>query len=162
MNVIFAVVFLGAALVFLLADPEGFLPAMLAGGEKAASVCLALLASYCVWLGFFQVLEKCGLSRRLARALYPAARRLFRSEDRQALALACQNIAANLLGLPGAPTPLGVAATQKFLAAQNGYAAAKEPKELYTVADAEHIGRYDRRDRIPFDKLAEFFSSNLK
>ncbi len=123
MNVIFAVVFLGAALVFLLADPEGFLPAMLAGGEKAASVCLALLASYCVWLGFFQVLEKCGLSRRLARALYPAARRLFRSEDRQALALACQNIAANLLGLPGAPTPLGVAATQKFLAAQNGYAA---------------------------------------
>ena len=46
--------------------------------------------------------------------------------------------------------------------AENAYAAAKEPKELYTVADAEHIDLYDRRDRIPFDKLAEFFSSNLK
>ena len=45
---------------------------------------------------------------------------------------------------------------------ENAYAAAKEPKELYTVADAEHIDLYDRRDRIPFDKLAEFFSSNLK
>ena len=123
MNVIFAVIFLAAAIVFLVHDPEGLLPAMLAGGQKAATVCLALLASYCVWLGFFQVLEKSGLSERLARGLYPAARRLFRSQDRQALALACQNIAANLLGLPGAPTPPGVAATQKFLAAGNDYAA---------------------------------------
>lgn len=123
MNVIFAVIFLAAAIVFLVHDPEGFLPAMLAGGQKAATVCLALLASYCVWLGFFKVLEKSGLSERLARGLYPAARRLFRSQDRQTLALACQNIAANLLGLPGAPTPPGVAATQKFLAAGNDYAA---------------------------------------
>ena len=123
MNVIFAVIFLAAAIVFLVHDPEGLLPAMLAGGQKAATICLALLASYCVWLGFFKVLEKSGLSERLARGLYPAARRLFRSQDRQALALACQNIAANLLGLPGAPTPPGVAATQKFLAAGNDYAA---------------------------------------
>ncbi len=123
MNVIFAVIFLAAAIVFLVHDPEGFLPAMLAGGQKAATVCFALLASYCVWLGFFKVLEKSGLSERLAKGLYPAARRLFRSQDRQTLALACQNIAANLLGLPGAPTPPGVAATQKFLAAGNDYAA---------------------------------------
>lgn len=123
MNVIFAVIFLAAAIVFLVHDPEGFLPAMLAGGQKAATVCFALLASYCVWLGFFKVLEKSGLSERLARGLSPAARRLFRSQDRQTLALACQNIAANLLGLPGAPTPPGVAATQKFLAAGNDYAA---------------------------------------
>ena len=123
MNVIFAAVFLGTAIIFLISDPEGFLPAMLAGGEKAAAVCLALLASYCVWLGFFKVLEASGISQKLARLLYPAARRLFVSEDRQALSLACQNIAANILGLPGAPTPLGVAATQKFLAAKNGYAA---------------------------------------
>ena len=26
----------------------------------------------------------------------------------------------------------------------------------------EHIDLYDRTDRIPFDKLAEFFRSNLK
>ena len=134
MNVIFAVIFLAAAIVFLVHDPEGFLPAMLAGGQKAATVCLALLASYCVWLGFFKVLEKSGLSERLARGLYPAARRLFRSQDRQALALACQNIAANLLGLPGAPTPPGVAATQKFLAAGNDYAA-----DMLFVLDATSL-----------------------
>lgn len=42
------------------------------------------------------------------------------------------------------------------------YAAAAEPKEMYVVEDAEHIDLYDRTDRIPFDKLAEFFSENLK
>ena len=123
MNVIFAAVFLGAALIFLFTDAEGFLPALLAGAERAAGVCLALLASYCVWLGFFKVLERCALADKLTRALLPAAGRLFRSRDARALSLACQNIAANMLGLPGAPTPLGVAATQKFLAARNGYAA---------------------------------------
>lgn len=123
MNVIFAAVFLAAAVIFLFTDPEGFLPAMLAGGEKAATVSLALLASYCVWLGFFKVMEQSGLSEKLARGMYPAARRLFGSDDRQAVSLACQNLAANMLGLPGAPTPLGIAATKKFLAARNDYAA---------------------------------------
>ncbi len=123
MNVIFAVLFSGAALIFLFRDPEGFLPAMLAGGEKAAVLSLSLLASYCVWLGFFEVLKATGLADKLAARLYPAARRLFRTNDRAALSLACQNIAANLLGLPGAPTPLGIAATKKFLETGQDFAA---------------------------------------
>ncbi|MGM9538286.1 MAG: alpha/beta hydrolase [Candidatus Onthomonas sp.] len=45
---------------------------------------------------------------------------------------------------------------------ENAYAAAAEPKELLVVEDAEHIDLYDRRDRIPFDKLAEFFHTNLE
>ena len=37
------------------------------------------------------------------------------------------------------------------------YQRAAEPKELYMVADAEHIDLYDRMDRIPFDKIQSFF-----
>ncbi len=44
----------------------------------------------------------------------------------------------------------------------NAYARAQEPKEMYVVEDAEHIDLYDRTDRIPFDKLADFFRTNLK
>ncbi len=44
----------------------------------------------------------------------------------------------------------------------NAYAAAKEPKEIFVVEDAEHIDLYDRVDRIPFDKLESFFKENLK
>ncbi len=120
MNGIFAAVFVLSAVLFLIADPDGFLPAMLAGGEKAATLSLSLLCVYCVWLGFFKLLEQSGLAAKLTRALSPAARRLFGSEDRETLGFACENLAANLLGLPGAPTPLGVRAVQKFMAAGNG------------------------------------------
>lgn len=45
---------------------------------------------------------------------------------------------------------------------ENAYAKALEPKELYTVEDAEHIDLYDRTDRIPFDKIEAFLKNNLK
>lgn len=41
------------------------------------------------------------------------------------------------------------------------YEKAREPKEMYVVEDAEHIDLYDRRDRIPFQKLAEYFTENM-
>ena len=56
---------------------------------------------------------------------------------------------------------VGDRAHSKFFS-ENAYAAAREPKEIYEVADAEHIDLYDRTDRIPFDKLTEFFNEHLK
>lgn len=35
-------------------------------------------------------------------------------------------------------------------------------KELLLIPDAVHTDLYDRMDVIPFDKMAEFFRSNLK
>ena len=123
MNVIFAVVFLLAGAVFFINDPNGFLPAMLSGGQKAATLSLSLLAVYCVWLGFFQVLQDSGLADKLSNAFYPLSRRLFRSDDKEAVYLASCNLSANFLGLPGAPTPLGIKATEKFLQKDNAHAA---------------------------------------
>lgn len=42
------------------------------------------------------------------------------------------------------------------------YERALEPKEMLVVEDAEHIDLYDRRDRIPFDRLADFFTVNMQ
>jgi fermentation-respiration switch protein FrsA (DUF1100 family) len=44
---------------------------------------------------------------------------------------------------------------------EDAYQAASEPKELHLVADANHIDLYDRMDRIPFDTLEAFFTTNL-
>ena len=123
MNGIFAAVFLISAALFLFLNPDGFLAALLAGGEKAALLSLSLLAAYCVWLGFFKVMEKSGLAGKLADEVYPLAKRLFRSQDKDAVYLASCNLSANFLGLPGAPTPLGVKAVQKFSENGNRYAA---------------------------------------
>lgn len=104
-------------------DPDCFLPALLSGGQKAATLSLSLLAAYCVWLGFFQVLADCGLAGKLSGALHPLSKRLFRSTDKEATFLATSNLTANLLGLPGAPTPLGIKAVERFCKAGNYYAA---------------------------------------
>lgn len=42
------------------------------------------------------------------------------------------------------------------------YRLAGQPKELVTIPGAGHVDLYDRVELIPFDKLASFFSRNLK
>ncbi|WP_201006844.1 alpha/beta hydrolase [Pseudomonas cichorii] len=46
--------------------------------------------------------------------------------------------------------------------AETAYAAAEQPKELVIIKGANHVDLYDQVDKIPFDKIAEFFVSNLK
>lgn len=45
---------------------------------------------------------------------------------------------------------------------ERAYKLANEPKEKYVVKDAEDIDLYDQTDKIPFDKVENFFKKNLK
>lgn len=45
---------------------------------------------------------------------------------------------------------------------EDAYRRAAEPKELYWVPKAGHVDLYDRVNLIPFDKLTDFFTKNLK
>jgi len=45
---------------------------------------------------------------------------------------------------------------------ETAYAAAAEPKELLIIPGANHVDLYDQVNIIPFDKLTEFFTKNLK
>ncbi|MGM9745938.1 MAG: carboxymuconolactone decarboxylase family protein [Paludibacteraceae bacterium] len=45
---------------------------------------------------------------------------------------------------------------------EDAYKQANEPKELYIVPSANHVDLYDQTDKIPFDKLTEFFSEHLR
>mgnify|MGYP005766175329 FL=1 len=51
---------------------------------------------------------------------------------------------------------VGDRAHSKFFS-EEAYEKARQPKEINTVEDAEHIDLYDRVDRIPFDKIERFF-----
>jgi uncharacterized protein len=46
--------------------------------------------------------------------------------------------------------------------AEDAYKAAAQPKELMIINDANHVDLYDRPDKIPFDKISEFFGRTLK
>ena len=45
---------------------------------------------------------------------------------------------------------------------ETAYAAAAEPKELMIIRGANHVDLYDQMDKIPFDKMSEFFGKVLK
>lgn len=42
------------------------------------------------------------------------------------------------------------------------FKAAAQPKELMIIPNAVHVDLYDQFDKIPFEKLTEFFKTNLK
>lgn len=45
---------------------------------------------------------------------------------------------------------------------KDAYQKAKQPKELLILPNTNHVDLYDRMDKIPFDKLTDFFNKNLK
>lgn len=83
------------------------------GAEKAVmKVALPLLGVWAIWLGIMRLAERSGLVQVLAAALRPLMRRLFPDvpADHPAVGAMVMNMAANMLGLGNAATPLGLRA----------------------------------------------------
>lgn len=108
MNILFTVVFIVCAFLIVLQSPDAFLAALLEGGTKGATTCVALLASYSVWLGLIRVWEDCGIAERVAKFVKPAARKLLKTKDEETLLAVSMNLSVNLLGISGAATPYGI------------------------------------------------------
>lgn len=119
MNGIFPLIFIVCALWFLLFAPESFLPALLAGGQSAAALSLSLLAIYAAFLGLTQVMEDCGLNKKLSRLLRRPVNKLFGTTDEQASEYICLNLSANMLGIGGVATPLGIRAAERLQSLPN-------------------------------------------
>ena len=75
-------------------------------------IALPLIGIMAIWLGIMRLAEKSGLVNLLARALRPVLRRLFPDvpADHPAHGAMVMNMAANMLGLGNAATPLGLRA----------------------------------------------------
>ena len=76
------------------------------------AIALPLVGAMSIWLGVMRLAEKSGLIGILAGALRPILRRLFPDvpPDHPAMGSMVMNIAANMLGLGNAATPLGLRA----------------------------------------------------
>jgi spore maturation protein SpmA len=75
-------------------------------------VILPLLGIWAIWLGIMRLAEQSGLVQLLAGALRPVMRRLFPEvpDGHPAMGAMVMNMAANMLGLGNAATPLGLRA----------------------------------------------------
>jgi spore maturation protein SpmA len=112
----FAVAFIASLYQWLVRDEaEIFSRIVQASFDMAAlgtEIALGLIGVLCLWLGLFRIAERAGLMRILARALTPLFRRLMPEvpPGHPALGTVTLNLAANMLGLDNAATPMGLKA----------------------------------------------------
>lgn len=95
---------------------EAVSAAALEGAGQAVRLCLSMAGMLCLWTGLMEVMDRCGLSRRLGRLFRPVLRRLLpqASRDPETLAAVTANVSANLLGLGNAATPTGIEAVRQM------------------------------------------------
>ena len=102
--------------------------AALEGANSAVELCLSMAGILCLWCGVMEVMNRCGMTDRLSRLFRPLLRRLMpeASRDRETLAALSANLAANLLGLGNAATPLGIQAARRMARSARDGAATDE------------------------------------
>ena len=84
--------------------------------KTAVEIAIGLIGIMALWLGTMKIAEESGLIRIIARALRPITIRLFPDvpEDHPAIGSIVLNMAANILGLGNAATPLGLKAMEEL------------------------------------------------
>ena len=90
--------------------------AIFSGGETAVMLCLSLLGTLCLWSGLMNIADKAGITRVLGRICRPLIVIIFPKLDVNSPAATAitMNIAANMLGLGNAATPLGLEAMRRL------------------------------------------------
>ena len=98
--------------------------AALTGTQSAVELCLSMAGAICLWSGVMTLMDRCGLSEKLAALLRPLLRRILpnASRDSETLAALSANVSANLLGLGNAATPLGIRAATRMAQGCSGVA----------------------------------------
>ncbi len=84
--------------------------------KVAVEISIGLIGIMALWLGIMKIAEASGLIRIIARGLRPITIRLFPDvpEDHPAIGSIVLNMAANMLGLGNAATPMGLKAMEEL------------------------------------------------
>lgn len=135
MNILFSVLFILSNLLLLCLSPKDFLPALLDGTSKSATLCISLIATYSVWLGLMEVWKKSGVTRKVSRLVKPLSKRLFKTDNDEILDAVCMNLSVNMLGVSGAGTPYGITACKLLDKTEN----AEYSSALFFVLNATSL-----------------------
>jgi len=109
--------------------------------KLAVTISIGLVGVLALWLGLFRIAELAGLMDILARALTPLFRRLMPQVPAgdPALGSVTMNLAANMLGLDNAATPLGLKAMQDLQSLNEGSATASNAQILFLVLNTSSV-----------------------
>ncbi|MBC8571028.1 nucleoside recognition domain-containing protein [Zongyangia hominis] len=107
-------------LSFLFGALTGRMPqvsqAAISSCSEAVKLVITLLGTMCLWSGLMKVADECRITDGLAKLFSPINKHIFKGLDQKSKAAKaiCMNMAANLLGLGNAATPLGMAAMREL------------------------------------------------
>jgi spore maturation protein A len=90
--------------------------AAIKAANTGVEISIGLIGVMALWLGVMKIAEEAGLTKVLARMVKPITRWLFPSipSDHPAIGAMIMNVAANMLGLSNAATPLGLKAMEEL------------------------------------------------
>lgn len=100
---------------------EAVTNAAIDSARTGVDIALGLIGVMALWLGLMKIAEESGLVQGLARLLEPVMKLLFPDVpgDHPAMGAMIMNIAANILGLGNAATPLGLKAMKELQTLNN-------------------------------------------
>jgi len=162
----------GTVTAALLGRMEQVSSALLQQCGKAAELSFSLMGSFCLWGGLMAVAQKAGLSDMLAKAFSPILGRLFGGLKGGGAAMKAisMNIAANLLGLGNAATPLGIAAMKEMQKEEKSADTATDSMALFVVMNTASLQliptttavlRASAGSKAPLDILPAVWAASL-
>lgn len=109
--------------------------------KTAFEIALGLTGVMCLWLGIMRIGEKAGFLDVLARWLSPLFSRIFPDvpKGHPALASITMNMAANMLGLDNAATPIGIKAMQELQELNPDKDSASNAQIMFLVINASSV-----------------------
>jgi len=112
----FGMMFIAVIVGILTGNIDAVTQAAIDMAKIAVEIAIGLIGIMALWLGTMKIAEESGLIRIIARAIRPITIRLFPDvpEDHPAIGSIILNMAANLLGLGNAATPLGLKAMEEL------------------------------------------------
>lgn len=141
----FVVAFVVALIRLIFLGDLGVFPAMMKStfdsSKTAFEISLGLTGVLSLWLGIMKIGERGGLVNALARFLSPVFVRLFPDipKNHPAMGSIFMNIAANMLGLDNAATPLGLKAMEQMQELNPKKDTASNPMIMFLVLNTSGL-----------------------
>ena len=114
---------------------------MFSSSKSAFTISLNLTGILCFWLGMMKIAEKSGITDFLASILYPLFRKIMPDVPKKSPALGSivMNIAANVLGLDNAATPMGIKAMEQLQVENPNKKEASNAQILFMVINSSSV-----------------------
>jgi spore maturation protein A len=112
----FGMMFIAVVVGIFTGNIDAVTEAAISMSKTAVEIAIGLIGIMALWLGTMKIAEESGLIRILSKALRPITIRLFPDvpEDHPAIGSIVLNMAANILGLGNAATPMGLKAMEEL------------------------------------------------